>query len=613
MKRMALAVTGGFCLAFAHSATHAANYISEEGLWNYYEEIYVPSQQDPEDSSNAMTIDLPANVFVPATTEAGQQFPAVIFINSWSLNEQEYGPVAKELANRGYVVLRYTTRGFWGSPEYIDTAGNKDVADASNAISYLIDNYPVDPSKIALAGTSYGSGISLNTALQDERVSAVVATSTWGSLKESLWSNETPKDDWIKLLMNSSKRPIGNQDPEIAENLENLHGHKNVQATIDWAMERSPISYIDLANQRDKKPAIYVTNNLHDYLFHPNSIVKFLDRYEGPWHIDFNFGVHGAGEAEGLTGDPNESFVWRNALAWLDHYLKGVENHIDQIDKVTTRVKSTVGPMRDSFATFPVHDAVITLFADPVAGTQGGVINDQGTFNSEYPTFDSTYDHVWTGGISGAQMMSGRSFAMEAIDRQGALVYTSPVLSETIHLRGASVLKFSAYVQHNIQYFGYLLDLDPTTGRANWIGHGPYTWHRTEGDTEDPAGPIDITMEMFWTAHDIAAGHQLVLVIDGADGEYYRYVDSPTEHQLVIDSAHPVSLEVPVIFERKVLDTIERRAALAEQAAINAERDASRGTNGDGTSYGPGGGSVDCALLLLGGALMGTRRRWHHR
>jgi predicted acyl esterase len=609
MKRIACAVTGAFCLSLANSHAVAANYTSEEGLWSYDENIFVPSQQDPEDPSNANLIELPANIFVPATSTPGQTFPAVIFINSWTLNEHEYAPVAQELADRGYVVLRYTTRGFWNSPEFIDTSGNKDVADASNAISYLIDNYPVNPAKIALAGTSYGSGISLNTAMQDTRVAAVVATSTWASMKESLWPNQTPKDDWIKLLLGSSKRPIGRQDPEIAENYENLTEHKNVQATIDWALERSAISYIDMANQRPTKPAIYVTNNLHDYLFHPTSIVNFLSQYQGPWHIDFNFGVHGAGEAEGLSGDPTESFVWNNAFAWLDHYLKGTQNYIDVVDKVTTRVKSTQGGMRDSFATFPVDDAVIRLYADPEVGTQGGSLNDVGTFNADSPIFDSEYDVVWTGGVAGAQLMSGHFYDLDRIDPQGALVYKTPVLAENIYLRGSSRLTFSAYVQHNIQYFGYLMDYDPATGRAHWIGHGPFSWHKEEGSDYVPTEPVEITIDMFWTAHDIAAGHQLLLVIDGEDGEYFTYADSPKEHQLVIDSAHPITVDIPVIYDRKVVDTIERRAALAEQEQAEEDDDNSRGANGDGGSYGPGGGSIDPATLLMMLGFAGALRR----
>lgn len=602
MKHAVSVVTGMLCLLCGSGNAAAANYVSEQGLWSYYEDIYVPTPKDPEDSSNTEQINLPANVFVPTTTTPGQRFPAVIFISSWALNETEYKTIAQDLADRGYLTLRYSARGFRGAPDYIDTNGKKDVADASNAISYVINNYPVDPDRIALAGTSYGAGISLTTALQDERVMTVVATSAWGSLLESLWPAGTPKDAWVKVLIGTSEKPIGRRNPEIDQNLQNMHEHQNVPATIDWALERSPISYLAFANQRERKPAIYIANNLHDYLFQPNSIIKLLEQYQGPWHVDFSFGVHGAGEAQGLTGAPEDSFVWQNAYAWFDHHMKGVNNYIDQVDRVTTRVKSTTGPLRDSFPTFPVHDELVTLFADPAPGQQGGELNATGTLNADQPVVDSSQDVVWTGGITGAQQMSSHSFRMDEIKPEGALVFKGPVLEKNLYLRGSSRLTFTGYVSHNIQYFGYLLDLDPATGVANWIGHGPFTWHRPEGVSEDPQSPVEISIDMFWTAHDVAAGHQLVLVVDGADNEYFTYADSPTEHRFVIDSEHPMSVAIPVIHTRKVLDTIERRAQLAAQQAENdADTDNSRGVGGDaaGISYGGSGGSMDLLMLFL--------------
>src|SRR5690242_1743175 len=54
---------------------------------------------------------LKANVIAPTT--AGLH-PAIVFINSWGLSDAEYLVQASAFAQRGYVVLSYTTRGFWG-------------------------------------------------------------------------------------------------------------------------------------------------------------------------------------------------------------------------------------------------------------------------------------------------------------------------------------------------------------------------------------------------------------------------------------------------------------------------------------------------------------------
>src|SRR4051794_21609903 len=50
---------------------------------------------------------LKANVISPTTQG---RHPAIVFVNSWGLNDAEYLVQAKAFAEHGYVVLSYTTR-----------------------------------------------------------------------------------------------------------------------------------------------------------------------------------------------------------------------------------------------------------------------------------------------------------------------------------------------------------------------------------------------------------------------------------------------------------------------------------------------------------------------
>src|SRR5215204_4191159 len=84
---------------------------------------------------------LKANVVTPSAT--GKR-PAIVFVNSWGLNDAEYLAQAHRLADKGYVVLSYTTRGFWGSGGTIDVAGPKDIADVSTVIDWLVANTSAD-------------------------------------------------------------------------------------------------------------------------------------------------------------------------------------------------------------------------------------------------------------------------------------------------------------------------------------------------------------------------------------------------------------------------------------------------------------------------------------
>lgn len=134
---------------------------------------------------------LKANLYSPTNTVPATPRPAIVFINSWGLNNLEYLAQAQQFADAGYVVLSYTTRGFYDSGGTIDTAGPKDVADFQDAVSWLLANTAADPARVGAAGISYGSGISLLGAAADPRIKAVAAMSTWTDLVESLFGNQT--------------------------------------------------------------------------------------------------------------------------------------------------------------------------------------------------------------------------------------------------------------------------------------------------------------------------------------------------------------------------------------------------------------------------------------
>ncbi len=167
----------GLCLCLPLQASYADTMLPifsfAAGLLN---QGVFPTSDDytTDDDINITAFDgvnLTANIFVPTSLDG--LAPAIIFINSWGLNEYEYLQQAHDLAKKGYIVLSYTTRGFGESGGEINTAGPKDISDYSTVIDYLLANYPVNPQAIGTAGISYGSGISLLGAAQDSRVKAV--------------------------------------------------------------------------------------------------------------------------------------------------------------------------------------------------------------------------------------------------------------------------------------------------------------------------------------------------------------------------------------------------------------------------------------------------------
>jgi len=90
---------------------------------------------------------LAASVFTPHGASAANPAPAVVFVNSWALEHHEYLAQAAKLADNGYVVLSYATRGFGLSGGLVNVAGPDDMKDAKAVVDWLLANTPTDPAR----------------------------------------------------------------------------------------------------------------------------------------------------------------------------------------------------------------------------------------------------------------------------------------------------------------------------------------------------------------------------------------------------------------------------------------------------------------------------------
>lgn len=602
LRQVVVTVATAFCL-FVSLNSLAAEKTSEEGLWVYDDDITVPSLLDPSDPTSEV-IYLPANVFVPTSDDPDARFPTVVFISSWALNEYEYAPQAQLLAENGYVVLSYTARGFYNSPGEITTAGVEDYADASSAIDYLLDStngYPVDPENIGVSGISYGAGIALLTGFTDERVKAIAAMSGWVDLIDSLWAGNTPNQAWINLLI-ASAQPIpfiasNNPSPEIEANYLNMKLHQNVEATKDWGYVRSAKTYLDQANNREHPPAVYIANNLHDYLFQPDSLFTTLGQYNGEWRLDLSRGIHGSGEAGGLLGN-DEHTIWLNVAMWFDHHLKGVDNGINEAAPFSTKVLNT--SRRESYASLHPEDEIKIYNLLPEFGAEGGELSDiySNSVDMDF-TFNTLERITSTGGFTGAYAHTGRTLDINTILPGHGMVFTTPVLTETLRLRGEAKVNLSVIAEDKAQYFAYLYYLDPASGIANWVGHAPFSCHQSEGCALNNGEPENIILDFYWTSVDIPAGKQLMLIIDGTDPDYWRYETTPEENTIVFSAASQATLELPIVWENTQYD--DPVANYQEAQGLN------RSAAGDSNSTKGFGGSIP--VMLLAALLLLVQRR----
>ncbi|WDE07757.1 alpha/beta hydrolase [Thalassomonas viridans] len=454
---------------------------------------------------------LEANIFVP--NGEAEHYPAIIFINSWGMNEYQYLVEAARFAEQGYVVLSYSTRGFGESGGKIATAGPEDIQDVSAAIDFLLNNYPVDVNRIGVSGISYGSGISLLSAAADPRISAVVAMSTWGSLTQSLYGQYTPRLIWGGLLTGIGYL-TGDPSDEIAVNYLDLLKQERIGEITAWADLRSPLSYIDKLNER--RVPVYLANNFGDNLFQPNSVLALYQALEGPKKLDLSQGTHAVGEVLGM-GNPDDR-IWKNAHDWFDFYLKQTDNGINEQAPVAMEVKFGDYEALAGWPSPAISPKTLYLHEKELDG-DGDI--KSAPYSPWWPKTDRFYSGLDTLATTGIPLLSyfiedvidlPIVASMPLISTVNAIRWESDWLSREMKLRGIPKVQLQLTPgKTRAMLVAYLYDVD-WTGTGRLITHAPYTILDAT-----PGQQMSLDLELVATAYDVPAGHYLSLVIDTSD------------------------------------------------------------------------------------------------
>jgi predicted acyl esterase len=453
---------------------------------------------------------LKANLIAP--TSSGPH-PAIVFISSWGLNDAEYLAQATDLAAAGYVVLSYTSRGFWGSGGTIDTAGPADIADVSSAIDWLVGHTATDPARIGVGGVSYGAGIALIAAGHDARIKAVVAMSAWTDLIDSLYGNQTRHPQAVYLLKYSAEL-LGTPSDEFETILDDYFANENIDTIKAWGGIRSAQTYLAAINTNH--PAVLIANAYGDSLFEPNQLVTFFDGLTGPKRLEFSPGDHAIPEATGLLGLPNH--VWDSTRQWFDQYLAGVDNGAGDTP-VVLRIRNS----DDEVETYPAWtDVTGSTTRYHLTGPLFNTGSLGSTAGSTWSTVVRTgVDTVADGGVvllsNGLEALTGvpPTAWLPAVNRINGAVWTSPPLAHGAAIRGITGLHFTITPPATTgTIVAYLYDTD-ATGTGKLIAETPYTWI---GATAGHALTVDTVLPA--TAWDLPAGHALSLVLDTEDPLY---------------------------------------------------------------------------------------------
>jgi hypothetical protein len=140
-------------------------------------------------------------IHLPSNLKSGERRPAIIMMHGFG-GTKAIGPewVCRQCAEWGYVALRFDFR---GCGESEGKRGHviplEEVADALSAVTYMAARNDVDPSAIALSGSSLGGGVAVQAAATDRRVAAVIVENGVGHGERVIRSMHSPQS-WQKFL-----------------------------------------------------------------------------------------------------------------------------------------------------------------------------------------------------------------------------------------------------------------------------------------------------------------------------------------------------------------------------------------------------------------------------
>lgn len=162
---------------------------------------------------------LDTTLFVPDGVTTAAPAPAVLLAHGFGGTKRSVADDALAAAERGYVVLTWSARGFGRSGGQISlNARDAEIADIGVLIDWLAErpevllDGPGDP-RVGITGASYGGGASLLAAGTEARIDATVPVVAWHSLVSALSPNAAGdgvgvfKQQWASLLFTAGARP----------------------------------------------------------------------------------------------------------------------------------------------------------------------------------------------------------------------------------------------------------------------------------------------------------------------------------------------------------------------------------------------------------------------
>ncbi len=157
---------------------------------------------DSEVSFISDGIRLAGNLHIPDSYKPGQKLPALLVQHGFagSKDNSTAEIMARLFESWGYAVLRFDFRGCGkseGRRGYI--LCHDQVADAKNALNWLLTREEIDPQRVGITGHSFGAAVAVYAAAVDQRFAVCLSSCGWGHGERKFRGQHPTPEAWAKF------------------------------------------------------------------------------------------------------------------------------------------------------------------------------------------------------------------------------------------------------------------------------------------------------------------------------------------------------------------------------------------------------------------------------
>jgi predicted acyl esterase len=538
--------------------------------------------------AQAATMTKDSNVTIPASDgvnlvgdaylpgDGKGRYPAVV-------DMEPYGrSTSTAYVANGYARVNTDVRGSGMSGGALCLLCLREQKDVYDVIEWIA-RQPWSNGHVALYGYSYSAITALlGAALEPPHLDAVVVGHPpTDPYRDVVWQNglydQGFVDQWFAGQTAAQSIGIGYQ-PQVLDRAQQQFAVETRLLPYDGPVyyERSV-----LAKVSQIKVPVYIFTGWED--MYSRGDMRLIDALKPPSLLVIDASTHhGTGQA-GEVGAPyggSPSDQLNNAaalsadpppgedIAWLDRFVKGTENGIEHKQRVRYfDLGDRTWHAAPSWHSADTHKTRLLLSAKQ-SGTAPLSPND-GTLSTSLPTGGDSYQDSYVyDPAAGASVPMGKDgpdgflpYAPldQRVDQPQGLTYTTPALTQPLHLAGPSELRFWAVTEgSDMAWVARLEDVAPD-GSASLITQG---WLRASFRYVDPARsrdgnpyltddrntPVTIgettmyRMDIWDTAYTLAPGHRLRLWFSSSDSPTHEPLDVAGRNLIFHDATYPSQL-----------------------------------------------------------------------